>query len=289
LFLLFLVTLLYAWFGCVLFVGTPEGDEHFSSLVESLWTLWICITTANYPDVMMLSYNNTRWTAIYFVSFMILSFFFIMNIILATVVNGYDSAIQTRKEQQSTSSTSNLIEAFRLMDVIGTGEIAKYDMVALFFIVRHCFPDLLHKSSSANDNDDDFNHAEILFALLDHDGSSTINKKEFMLLPTVLLVEIEKGSDYTPFVKYMFPELWSTRTYQALCSFIKSQYFERSIDVLVALNAIVVAIQSYPVLSSQNVNVDPKLYDGSINTLWGKFSGTVPFLLNKIFSLTSFV
>ena len=41
----------YAWFGCVMFVGTPEGRTHFPSLVEAWWTLWICVTTANYPDV----------------------------------------------------------------------------------------------------------------------------------------------------------------------------------------------------------------------------------------------
>lgn len=38
-------------FGCVMFVDTEEGDQHFPNLIEAWWTLWICITTANYPDV----------------------------------------------------------------------------------------------------------------------------------------------------------------------------------------------------------------------------------------------
>ena len=41
----------YAWFGCVMFVDTPQGDEQFPNLIEAWWTLWICVTTANYPDV----------------------------------------------------------------------------------------------------------------------------------------------------------------------------------------------------------------------------------------------
>lgn len=41
----------YAWFGCVMFVDTEEGDLHFPNLIEAWWTLWICVTTANYPDV----------------------------------------------------------------------------------------------------------------------------------------------------------------------------------------------------------------------------------------------
>ncbi|MGK3745813.1 MAG: hypothetical protein ACI8RD_008182 [Bacillariaceae sp.] len=50
-------------------------------------TLWICVTTANYPDVMMPSYNESRLTALYFISFMVISFFYLMNLILAVTVN----------------------------------------------------------------------------------------------------------------------------------------------------------------------------------------------------------
>ena len=51
--MLAIVVLFYAWFGVVLFYGTEQGDETFPNLIEGVWTLWICITTANYPDVMM--------------------------------------------------------------------------------------------------------------------------------------------------------------------------------------------------------------------------------------------
>jgi hypothetical protein len=85
--LLALLVVFYAWFGVVLFYGTDQGKRDFSNLIEGCWTLWICITTANYPDVMMPSYNENRLSAIFFVSFMIISFFFLMNLILATVVN----------------------------------------------------------------------------------------------------------------------------------------------------------------------------------------------------------
>ena len=49
--LLFVFITFYAWFGCVMFVDTPEGDENFPNLIDAWWTLWICVTTANYPDV----------------------------------------------------------------------------------------------------------------------------------------------------------------------------------------------------------------------------------------------
>jgi hypothetical protein len=85
--MLAIVVLFYAWFGVVLFYGTEQGDQTFPNLIEGIWTLWICITTANYPDVMMPSYNDNRLSAIFFVSFMVISFFYLMNLILAGVVN----------------------------------------------------------------------------------------------------------------------------------------------------------------------------------------------------------
>ena len=61
--LLGLFMIFYAWFGCVMFVGTSLGQMHFSSFIESIWTLWICVTTANYPDVyvLLLVTNATPW------------------------------------------------------------------------------------------------------------------------------------------------------------------------------------------------------------------------------------
>lgn len=72
-FMLFVYVVFWAFLGTVLFYDTAQGQAGFSSLVESMWTLWICITTANYPDVMMPSYNGNRLAGIYFVVFMIVS------------------------------------------------------------------------------------------------------------------------------------------------------------------------------------------------------------------------
>ena len=58
--MLAIVVVFYAWFGVVIFYDTEQGSETFPNLPEAIWTLWICVTTANYPDVMMPSYNQHR-------------------------------------------------------------------------------------------------------------------------------------------------------------------------------------------------------------------------------------
>jgi Ion transport protein len=46
-----MLTFFYGWFGVVLFYGSPQGEAGFQNIVEGVWTLYIMITTANYPDV----------------------------------------------------------------------------------------------------------------------------------------------------------------------------------------------------------------------------------------------
>lgn len=46
---LLMVNVFYALIGVASFSGTREGDEHFSNLIEGMWTLWTSMTTVIYP------------------------------------------------------------------------------------------------------------------------------------------------------------------------------------------------------------------------------------------------
>lgn len=140
--LLFLVILFYAWIGVMGFFQTEEGTQHFSNLVEAMWTLWICVTTANYPDVMMPGYNESRWVALYFVSFMIVTFFFFMNVILGSVVNSYENEKESRHERHKDVANEDLKKAFHYMDPKSTGVIDRETVMALFSVLNEDFPQI---------------------------------------------------------------------------------------------------------------------------------------------------
>ena len=91
-----IIVIFYAWFGVVMFANTSQGRT-FPNLLEGMWTLWIAVTTANYPDVSMDSFNENRLVAVFWVSFMSISFFYIMNLILAVCTQQYDKSINDRK------------------------------------------------------------------------------------------------------------------------------------------------------------------------------------------------
>lgn len=154
--------------------------------------MWICVTTANYPDVMMPSYNDNRLSGIFFVSYMVISFFLLMNLILASVVNAYDEAIQQRKKLHQENALENLTRAFYLMDPHHTGRIDRTTIMALFLILNEDYPEIRRLS------DDE---TKLLFAFLDKSGTSDISLEEFQDFGSVMLLEFTKESG----TKYPIP------------------------------------------------------------------------------------
>ena len=205
---------------------------------------------------MMPSYNENRLAGIYFVSFMVISFFFIMNLILASVVNAYNSVMEDRKKNRAEIANRNLTEAFLLMDPTKVGHIDRETIMALLFILNEDFPEFRTLSEE---------ETKLLFGFLDRDGSSLINLEEFQDFGTVLLLEFTKASDYATFVETRFPKLFQSPGYQRICNAVRSTTFELVVDTALVLNAVVISIQTYPELAGKDVEVDPHYADGYVD------------------------
>ena len=79
----------FAWMGNRLFAGTIEGVENFSNLNDSFFYMFVLLTTSNYPDVMLPSYSQERRNAIFFILFLIIGLFLLMNLLLAIFYSAY--------------------------------------------------------------------------------------------------------------------------------------------------------------------------------------------------------
>ncbi|XP_068750292.1 two pore channel protein 1-like [Montipora capricornis] len=90
LFLLLFVMFIFAFLGFFLF-SDNEKDEFFNSFWRSFISLFVLLTTANYPDVMMPSYSHSRWSAIFFIVYISVVLYFLMNLLLAMVYDKFTS------------------------------------------------------------------------------------------------------------------------------------------------------------------------------------------------------
>lgn len=273
-----IIVLFYAWFGVVMFADSPQGQT-FPNLLEGIWTLWISVTTANYPDVSMDSYNENRLVAIYWVSFMVISFFYIMNLILAVCTNQYDKSINERKASREKLAKKLLTEAFTILDREEQGFICRESIMDVMAILNQDIPEI--KSMSTDEK-------SIFFALLDKDGTDSIDLEEFLDFGLVLLLNMQKESDYTTFVETRLPSVYRSRWYARLSEAVKSKRFDTVVDVILVLNAMTILVQDYSVLVGHDTGDSKNAGTVDANSNWEKVETlfTALYVLEVVLKVT---
>ncbi|XP_069937842.1 two pore channel protein 1 isoform X1 [Cherax quadricarinatus] len=67
------------------FFSPNQADPYFRSFQQGFVSLYVLLTTANFPDVMMPAYTKSRWSAAFFIAFLAINLYFLMNLMLAVV------------------------------------------------------------------------------------------------------------------------------------------------------------------------------------------------------------
>ncbi|XP_014791412.1 two pore channel protein 2 [Octopus bimaculoides] len=67
----------------------PDGTPYFTNYIESIWQLYVLVTTANNPDVMMPAYDFSNWEALFFIIVLLVLLYIFMSIVLAAIYNSY--------------------------------------------------------------------------------------------------------------------------------------------------------------------------------------------------------
>ncbi|XP_042904181.1 two pore channel protein 1 isoform X5 [Parasteatoda tepidariorum] len=93
--LLLFFMLIFAVLGFYIFRSVEE-DTYFTSFGNSFVSMFVLLTTANYPDVMMPSYAASKWSCLFFITFIIIHVYFLMNLMLAVV---YETFIRIEKDK----------------------------------------------------------------------------------------------------------------------------------------------------------------------------------------------
>ncbi|XP_072839618.2 two pore channel protein 1 isoform X1 [Pogona vitticeps] len=87
--LLLFFMVIFAILGFYLF-SPNKSDPYFNTLENSLVNLFVLLTTANFPDVMMPSYSRNPWSCVFFIVYLSIELYFIMNLLLAVVFDTFN-------------------------------------------------------------------------------------------------------------------------------------------------------------------------------------------------------
>lgn len=92
--------IVYTWMLNRWFTGTPQGVSIFPSFPETLYQMWILMTTSNYPDVTMPSYISSNSNSFMFILYLVIVLFLLMNLLLAEIYSKFVHNIQILNEEK---------------------------------------------------------------------------------------------------------------------------------------------------------------------------------------------
>lgn len=208
---------------------TVEGLPYFTNILEIAFELYVLVTTANSPDVMMPAYNFNWWYSLYFITYIIINTYIFMSVFLAVVYNNYRKHLKNEIRKLAYLKRHKMIEAFNILKVkVGTQFVvteAQWKRLA-----RIVMP---HISSP---------HLELLLRISDEGQKGHVDKMNFLRLADLLNIQV-----VTINIKRHPLEEWMPRVYQSSASLLVQRMVRHRIfvwvyDVIILINAIFIAL-----------------------------------------------
>lgn len=112
--LLLFFMVIFSILGFCLFSPNPS-DPYFSTLENSIVSLFVLLTTANFPDVMMPAYSRNRWSCVFFIVYLSIELYFIMNLLLAVVFDTFNGVEKMKFKSLLLHKRSAIDHAFQLL------------------------------------------------------------------------------------------------------------------------------------------------------------------------------
>ncbi|CAL4058715.1 unnamed protein product, partial [Meganyctiphanes norvegica] len=206
-----------------------DGRPYFATYWDSLFDLYVLVTTANNPDIMMPAFDQSPYYVIFFVVFLVVCYFIYMNIILAVIYNNYRKHLKNEVKKAVYSKRQQLGKAFDLLAIC----IDKKRVVTRSRFVQ------LMKYLNPQKNPLIYN---VLWIVLDSDESDVIDKGEFLKLSDLLNVEVTEVKDRATLFEKRFPRIYRSETSKFLIKIVKHKLFTLTFDLLTLANAIVIGV-----------------------------------------------
>lgn len=208
---------------------TKDGSPYFTNYLQIVFDLYVLVTTANSPDIMMPAYNANIFFAVFFIVYILINTYIFMSVFLAVVYNNYKKYLKEEVRQLVRAKRCKMARAFRvLQEPCGAEPVvtqARWNQ-----LVRLVQPDI----SSA--------HRELLWSVSDTEKRGHIGKLAFMQLPDLLNIQVITVKSRPHPLQTWQPTLYSSTASQFICRMVKHKAFVYVYDVIILLNAVFIGL-----------------------------------------------
>ncbi|KAK4878004.1 hypothetical protein RN001_010510 [Aquatica leii] len=218
----------YALLGYFLFGHLPS-DPYFKTLTNSFVSMFVLLTTANYPDVMMPSYAISKWYAAFFISYLSLALYVLMNLMLAVVYETFTGIEKDKFRKLLLHKRRACQLAFRLL-------VSKQNPASVKFRQFHGLMRFYSPRTSLRD-------IILMFWQLNasHNGSLTLD--EFVNIYDATRLRWKLKDPVDPWFSAAWPPLRSLC--RATHTLVKWRYFEHIVYAIIVGNGLAMLIRIF--------------------------------------------
>ncbi|XP_064612254.1 LOW QUALITY PROTEIN: two pore channel protein 1-like [Liolophura sinensis] len=224
--LLLFFMLIFSILGFYLFSPIAK-DQYFSTIQDSFVSLFVLLTTANYPDVMMPAFSVNRWYAIFFVVYLSLELYFLMNLLLAVVYDTFTGLEKKKLKQLFFHKRQGCEHAFKLLVRKGCSRIS----------MKH-FSGMLKYFSPRKSRRDTY----LLFKALNTSKCGAITREEFYNIYDMNSLQWKPKNADTTWSHNFRPPF--NRIFKALYRFVTWRWFDYFIYLVIAVNFLWILIET---------------------------------------------
>ena len=225
-----IIILLFAGFGPILFNinDVNNDDDYFTNFSNSIWTIFVAITSSNYPNQIMPSYRKHREVLIYFVSFISVGAFIVLNLCIIIILVEFQKAIQKFSDIHTASTSVLLIRAFQLLDRTKCGYLTKSQIHYLLYELYTYYSDF-QKSSIPS-----IEQRDILIQILDNDNDGLISINDFLCILDITKIKLSLHHPKR-FIEIIFPSIVTYQIFQIIEKIVKYKYFNLILDIIISI------------------------------------------------------
>ncbi|KAK5865515.1 hypothetical protein PBY51_019781 [Eleginops maclovinus] len=234
-FLLFMFSLLIFSLMALKLLGkrgltTIDGSPYFTNYLEIVFDLYVLVTTANSPDVMMPAYNASFYFAIFFILYILINTYIFMSVFLAVVYNNYKYHLKEEVRQLVRSKRHKMVRAFAVLQDQREGEGPVVNQANWNQLVRLVQPDI----SNA--------HRELLWSVCDDNNKGYIGKVAFVQLADLLNIEVITLKSRPHPLNSLCPNLYQSAPSRLLCYLVQHRAFVIVYDLIILVNAVFIGL-----------------------------------------------
>ncbi|XP_018428489.1 PREDICTED: two pore calcium channel protein 1-like [Nanorana parkeri] len=208
---------------------TADGEAYFENYLEAMFNLYVLVTTANSPDVMMPAYDHNWWYSIFFIAYIILNTYIFMSVFLAVVYNNYRKHLKNEIRKLAYMKRRKMAEAFNALKVKEGSDFVITE-TTWNKLVKLVAPDISNS------------HRELLLRVSKEENQRYVGKDAFIRLADLLNIKVITLKARMHPIECWMPHLYRSAASRFIRKVVHHKGFVYAYDVIILVNAIFIAL-----------------------------------------------